>query len=115
MKLQGGNRVCLNMIEGNEQRTVAESFFQIWQILKTQIWKPKECKLLFMSNFCILRISLFGIQQWFSYFEKEWDTSRNVSRKDTKDNLAYGVIDELIDLRPGFICEYFTWNTILQN
>ena len=37
MKLQGGNRVCLNMIEGNEQRTVAESFFQIWQILKTQI------------------------------------------------------------------------------
>ena len=63
MKLQGGNRVCLNMIEGNEQRTVAESFFQIWQILKTQIWKPKECKLLFISNFSILRISLFGIQQ----------------------------------------------------
>lgn len=29
MKLQGGNRVCLNMIEGNEQRTVAKSFFQI--------------------------------------------------------------------------------------
>lgn len=29
MKLQGGNRVCLNMIEGNEQKTVAESFFQI--------------------------------------------------------------------------------------
>ena len=28
MKLQGGNRVCLNMIEGNEQRTVAESFFK---------------------------------------------------------------------------------------
>lgn len=28
MKLQGGDRVCLNMIEGNEQRTVAESFFK---------------------------------------------------------------------------------------
>lgn len=35
MKLQGGNRVCLNMIEGNEQRTVAESFSNLTNFKNT--------------------------------------------------------------------------------